>query len=39
MKRSKVRNKRKDSRIFANTAERVRSVNVSSSPMRGGIRL
>lgn len=39
MKRIKIRNKRKDSRVFANTAERVRSVNLSSSPMRGGIRL
>lgn len=39
MKRSKIRNKRKDSRVFANTAERVRSVNLNTLPMRGGIRL
>lgn len=39
MKRSKIRNRRKDSRMFANTADRVRTVNLSSSPMRGGIRL
>lgn len=39
MKRSKIRNRRKDSRMFANTADRVRTVNLNSSPMRGGIRL
>lgn len=36
--RSRVRNKRKDRRVFSRTADKIKSVNLAR-PMRGGIRM
>lgn len=39
MYRRRVRNKRKDKKIFSRTAAKVKSVNLAPRVMRGGIRL
>lgn len=39
MARRKPVNRNTDERIFRNTAERTREINVNPSPMRGGTRL
>ena len=38
MKREHV-DKKKDQKIFTNTASKMKSINLGKSPMRGGIRL
>jgi len=38
-KRRKIRNRRKDRRVFGQTAAGTRKENYSGAPMRGGIRL
>ena len=37
-KRSKVK-RRKDAKIYNRTANKTKSINLSTKPMRGGIRL
>ena len=38
-RRSRIRNKGRDRRVFSRTASGVHPKNVSNAPMRGGIRL
>lgn len=38
MKRKKMRNRRKDKRVFNTTANKTKRVNLSPRIMRGGIR-
>lgn len=38
MKRRKIRNRRKDKRMFNQTANKTKKVNLSPRIMRGGIR-
>lgn len=37
--RKKIRNVRKDKRIFSKTADRIHRKNTKPAPMRGGTRL
>ena len=39
MKGRLMRNRRKDKKIFARTANRTRAINLYGTTMRGGIRL
>ena len=39
MSRRKIRNTRKDKRIFKSTSEKTQQVNIKPVTMRGGIRL
>jgi len=39
MKRSKIRNKRRDRRRFSKTASRTHKKNLRATPMRGGFRI
>lgn len=39
MARKRIRNVRKDKRVFARTAEKAKKINLAPRIMRGGIRL
>lgn len=37
--RTRIKNIKKDRKIFTTTARKTKDINVSAKPMRGGIRL
>lgn len=39
MRRKRMKNRKKDKRVFSKTAKRTRAVNVTPMMYRGGIRL
>jgi len=39
MKRSRIKNKRRDKRRFSKTATRTHKKNLRATPMRGGFRI